>query len=276
MSLLNLKKWPIRKSVGLFVTMLFFAGAGRIEAQLQEVEFFDRVNSIYYTLEQTELKNFTSWLTSNIFINSTEGFFSEEIFPLEFIWLKGNRMFFSRRPIPVLEDSIKNQQVEHLQFSLRKELKAILLDWERFYSGRLLKNMPPDYSIDIHADTVILSYTSVEDTQTVSNTMYFGQNGICLKTTLSYPGRNEHIDTYPIFKYTGENWLCIGWKVQVFEGEEITTGYRVQIKSQRIENYWLPEMFTMHLQTSNDKQSMYLREYFFRNILVNRNIELMN
>ncbi len=276
MSLLNLKNWQIHKSVlstFIFISPLISSG---LMAQFQEVEFFNRVNSIYYTLEQTDLKNFTSWLTSNIFVNSTDDFFSEEVFPLEFIWLEGNRMFFSRRPIPVIDDSIQNQTLENLQMSMRKELKAILLDWQRFYAGRLLQNMPADYTIELMADTVILQYTTVEDTESVINTLYFGQNGICIKTSIIYPMRNESIHTYPIYKYTGEKWLCIGWKVQVLEEDDITTGYLIDIKSQRIENYWLPQIITMRLQTKREKELLYWREYYFRNILVNRNIEVMN
>ena len=276
MSLLNLKNWQIHKSIlsiYIFICPLIDSSS---MAQFQEVEFFNRVNTIYYTLEQTDLRNFTSWLTSNIFINSTDDYFTEEVFPLEFIWLEGNRMFFSRRPIPVLDDSVQNQTLELLQMSMRKELKAVLLDWQRFYAGRLLQNMPADYSIELRADTVNLQYTSVEDTETVKNTLLFGQNGICIKATLLYPMRNESINTYPIYKYTGEKWLCIGWKVQVLADNEITTGYLIEIKSQRIENYWLPQIITMRLQSIKDKESIYLREYYFRNILVNRNIEVMN
>jgi len=276
MSLLNLKKWQIHKSI--LSIYIFFCPLidSNPRAQFQEVEFFNRVNSIYYTLEQTDLKNFTSWLTSNIFINSTDEYFTEEVFPLEFIWLEGNRMFFSRRPMPVLDDSVQNQTLEYLQMSMRKELKAVLLDWQRFYAGRLLQNMPADYSIEVRADTVILYYTTVEDTETVKNKLSFGQNGICIKTTLMYPMRNESIDTYPIYKYTGEKWLCIGWKVQVLAENDITTGYLIEIKSQRIENYWLPQIITMRLQSIKDKESIYWREYYFRNVLVNRNIEVMN
>jgi len=276
MNYLNLKKWRTLESKIIFVLLIITFWNITATAQFEEVEFFNRVNSIYYTLEQTDLNNFTSWLTSNVFINSTEGFFTEDVFPLEFIWMSTSRMFFSRRPFPVLDDTSKNGVVERLQLSMRRELKALLLDWQRFYSGRLLSNMPPDYSLEIHADTVILKYTTVEDTETVNNILYFGQNGICIKTTLSYSGRNERIDTYPIFKYTGEKWLCIGWKVQVFEGNEVSTGYLVEVKSQRVEKYWLPQVFIMNLQTKNDKESIYIREYYFRNILINRNIEVMN
>jgi hypothetical protein len=276
MNLLHSKKWLIHRGSFLFGLFILIGGNINTYAQFSEVEFFNRVNSIYYTLEQTDLKNFTCWLTSNIFINATEGFFKEEVFPLEFIWMSGNRMYFSRRALPVLGDTTKDHLVDRLQESMRTEFRALLLDWQRFYSGRLLQYMPPDYKITVQKDTVVLTYKSVEDTEDVVNTMLFGKNGICLKTTLAYPSRGEKIDTYPLFKYTGEKWLCIGWQVQVYEGAEISTGYQVEVKSQRVDKYWLPQVFSMTLQTSRDKKSLYVREYYFRNILVNRKIEVMN
>lgn len=276
MNLLNSRKWRIHRGSFLLAILFLTVGSINTYAQFSEVDFFNRVNSIYYTLEQTDLKNFTSWLTSNIFINATDGFFKDEVFPLEFIWMAGNRMFFSRRALPVLGDTTKDHLVDRLQESMRTEFRALLLDWQRFYSGRLLQNMPPDYKITVRMDTVVLSYKTVEDSEEVVNTMLFGQNGICLQTTLAYPSRGEKIDTHPLFKYTGEKWLCVGWQVQVYEGNEISTGYIVRVKSQRVDKYWLPQVFSMTLQTSRDKKSVYVREYYFRNILVNRKIEVMN
>ena len=136
--------------------------------------------------------------------------------------------------------------------------------------------MPPDYTLETKGDTVFLRYDTLEDQEIVKNTLKFGMNGICIKTTLTYPDRNEHIDTYPVFKFTGEKWLCFGWQVQVFEGDEISTGYLVEINSQRIDKYWLPQVIKMTLQTVREKQSLFIREYYFRNILINRNIEVMN
>lgn len=272
----NLKQWQTRRTLStIWIGLLISLNTG-MAAPFNEVQFFDRVNSIYYTLDQTELQNFTAWLTSNVFINSTEGFFSGEVFPLEFIWMSGNRMFFSRRPLPALGDSVKDQLVENLQLSMRKELKAVFLDWQRFYSGKLLENMPPDYTLETVGDTVILRFSTLEEQKSVKNILKFGMNGICIKNTLTYPDQNEHIDTYPIFKFTGEKWLCTGWRVQIFEGDEISTGYLVEINAQRIEKYWLPQVIKLTLQTIRDKQSRYIREYYFRNILINRNIEVMN
>ena len=159
---------------------------------------------------------------------------------------------------------------------MRKELKAVFLDWQRFYSGKLLENMPPDYTLETVGDTVILRFSTLEEQKSVKNILKFGMNGICIKNTLTYPDQNEHIDTYPIFKFTGEKWLCTGWRVQIFEGDEISTGYLVEINAQRIEKYWLPQVIKLTLQTIRDKQSRYIREYYFRNILINRNIEVMN
>jgi hypothetical protein len=227
---------------------------------------------MYYALESTDLTNFSSWITSDKFEKETEIFYDEEVFPLEIIWIQPNDLYYIRRPLPGPEDSTLQGKAIRAQEDIQKELKAIMLDWSRFYSGKLLSDMPAEYSLTSRSDTIVLRYKN----DAGSTEIYFGQNGIILETQIISGDSSEIIYTYPDYKFTGEFWLCTGWTVQIMNEGEISSGFRIIISSQRIERYWLPKEIRMILQTKEYEKVTFSRTYFFRNSRVNRDIQILN
>jgi hypothetical protein len=245
-------------------------------AQLDEQEFFNRVNSNYYALELTELKNFSSWVTSNVFEEITNKLYEKEVYPLELIWVNPNSTYFIRRPIQPLEDSTANVNVRKAQSDLQEELRGLLMNWSRFYAGRLLANMPADFVLESKSDTVLLKFISEEGPQISETIMLFGQNGLILKMMTTDQDSSQTIEIYPEYNYTGEYWLCKGWRVQILNIDQVTSGFHVKIISKRINKYWLPSQFQMTLQSKNVKDKLFLRVYNFKNVLINRDIQILN
>ena len=245
-------------------------------AQFDEREFFNRVNSNYYALELTELNNFSSWITSNAFEETTKKLYEKEVYPLELIWVNPNDTYFIRRPLPPLEDSLANNDVHNAQSDLQEEFRALLMNWSRFYSGRLLANMPADYIIESQSDTVVLKFFNEDGPRKSETVMLFGQNGLVLKITTLYQDSSQTIEILPEYKYTGEYWLCKGWRVQIAFKGEVTSGFHVKIISKRINKYWLPSQFQMTLQSKDVKDKLFLRVYNFKNVLINRDIQILN
>jgi hypothetical protein len=247
-----------------------------VSAQLDEREFFNRVNSNYYALELTELKNFSSWITSNVFEETTTKLYQKDVYPLELIWVNPNDTYFIRRPLPPLEDSLAINHVRSAQSDLQEEFRAVLMNWSRFYAGRLLREMPADYVIESHSDTVLLKFFNEDELGMSETVMLFGQNGLVLKITTAYQDSLQTIEIYPEYKYTGEYWLCKGWQVQIAEKGEVTSGFHVKVISKRINKYWLPSQFQMTLQSKEEKNKLFIRVYNFKNILINRDIQILN
>ena len=80
-----------------------------------------------------------------------------EVFhPLEFVWIKPNRIFFIRTAVPDSVDSLKSEFIFNLQTEIQQELKGIFLDWQRFNGQKLLDNLPADYQIFSFQDTVYI------------------------------------------------------------------------------------------------------------------------
>jgi len=141
---------------------------------------------------------------------------------------------------------------------------------------KLLANMPAEYTIESIEDTVILRYSNSDDPKGSRTEICFGQNGIVLETRVISQDSLEVISTYPEYKFTGEYWLCNGWRVQIKQNGEVQSGFQVKIISQRIDKYWLPGQFQMTLQTINSKDKIFSRVYRFRNSRINRDIQILN
>jgi hypothetical protein len=245
-------------------------------AQIDEPAFFSKINNMYYALELTDLNNFSSWITSNVFEDATKGFYDNEVFPLEVIWIKPNDLYFIQRPLPVIDDSTLSKKAKIAQSDMQKEIRALLIDWSRFYSGRLLAMMPADYMIDTVSDTVILRYHNYDDPNKSKTEIYFAQNGIVLETRAISTDSSGVIYTYPEYKFSGEYWLCTGWRVQIVRNGEVQSGFQIKLISQRLEKYWLPAKLEMTLQTIDLQDKIFVREYNFRNSRINRDIQILN
>lgn len=162
------------------------------------------------------------------------------------------------------------------QADLQKEIKALLIDWTRYYAGRLLANMPADYTLESNTDSVFLKFTNQNDVRNGHTRIIFGQNGLVLQSSVFYADSSEKILTYPEYKYTGEYWLCTGWRVQIIKKGQVDSGFHVKIISQRIGKYWLPSQFQLTLQSTDIKDTIFIRAYNFRNTRINRDIQILN
>ena len=274
MILQKCRNWQVLCKSFLYLGLFLICKPGN--AQIDEPAFFNRVNDSYFTLGETDINNFSSWITSNYFKEATEFFYNEEVFPLELIWVKPNDVYFIRRPLPAISDSSKYHRSITAQRDMQLELRALLMDWRRFYAGRILADMPVDYQLVTHGDTVVISFITTDRTTTSRTQLFFASNGLLLRCELTVDDSGQKVVTYPKFKYTGEFWLCTGWQVQVLRASSIESGFNVLVVSQRIKKYWVPEHFEMTLQTSGDVYKIYTRVYEFRNIRVDGDIQVLN
>ena len=66
-----------------YVLILTIALIEVSHGQLNEIEFFNRVNSKYYSLQSANLNNFSAWITSNLFKSETGELLEKEVYSLE-------------------------------------------------------------------------------------------------------------------------------------------------------------------------------------------------
>lgn len=260
-----------------FIIIITVIISQNVSAQFAQETFFNRVSSIYHTLNETALKNFSSWIVSDHFELNTAGFFGDqEFYPVEFVWVNPNRIFFIRKALPAIEDSAKRNFATELQTEMQQELKGILLDWQRFNGQNIINDLPSDYNLEVLGDTVFVFYESGEGGQTSKSIYYFGLNGICFRVKTLYTAENKKIVLFPNYLLLGNKWLCTGWSVQIFKNNSVESGYEVSIKSQKYDSIWLPVGISLKVQTAEKMNQTFTRLYKFRNILTNRDFKILD
>lgn len=237
-------------------------------AQFDEPEFFKKINENYYNLEDSEIDNFSAWITSGKFLEITAGFYNQEIFPLELIWVKPNDIYFIRRPVPILADSIKNDQAIRAQRDMQLNLRNLLDNWLRFYAGRLLTDMPVTYQITSQGDSVTLFFSHTDESFQTNTRMIFSQKGLLKRLEQSFPDSAVQTIIQPEYKFTGEFWICTGWQVSI-PGKET---YEVKITSQKTGKMWVPEKLSVYYKRVDKTED----NYNFRNVRINRDIQVLN
>jgi hypothetical protein len=229
---------------------------------------------MYYVLSETDIKNFSAWVTSSVFVEKAKNLTKEEVYPLEMIWYTPDKLYFILLPINIENDSVYQILMQY-QRSLQKELKAILMDWKRFCVTPLLSDLPPDYQFKDRGDTVVFSFKRTEQKDSLDIEVFLNKNGSCLKIISHNPETDQRIMTYPSYIYSGNKWVCAGWLVQIQEGEEITNGYTIKVVNKTVNNVLLPDTFIMQLQTRHEMGQIFRREYGFRNIRVDRDLKIL-
>lgn len=249
-----------------------------IQAQFDPQVFLYRVNIYYYNLHATNLENFSSWITSDKFERNTDKIFNKEVFPLEMIWTKSNRVFFIKRPLLPVKDSTEYLYIEKLQLDLLNELKGIIRDWQWFHAGMLLEKMPKNYLLQAKNDTVFLRYESLSDSGNSTIAIDFTIKGKCLKINTTYHDKDKNIILYPSFSSYENKWLITGWIVKLFKAGKIRHECDIKIVSQKVGNYLLPDIISMNKKTLglSVQDKNFSSIYKFRNILINKNLKVIN
>jgi hypothetical protein len=247
-----------------------------INPQINESEFLYRVKTSYYSLQASGIKNYSSWITSDYFKeNSKKNFTGNDVYPLELIWISPDKLFFIKRSLPEIKDTTDYNSVNQLILDLLQEIKGIYVDWQRFIGTNLLFNLPKDYLFSSINDTIKLEFQITEKQDVMNITIFFGKNGLCFKIISENLNTNETLYTYPKFDYLDNKWLCSQWQVQIQFNNEITGGFLVRMISEKIEEYYLPVKIVLLVQSKEKKDKIFKRTYNFRNIMVNRDLQIL-
>jgi len=259
-----------------FLLLLLLFCYRPVTAQLDTLDFFQKVNSLYYTVESSGLQNFSMWVTSDYYKENIDTSGSFNLYPWEIIWVNPDKIFFIKRPLSITNDSTRIQEVQKLQLDMQQELRGIMIDWQRFYGGALLADLPAHYNLIALQDTIFIHYETVELGKKMEIFQYFGKNGLCFKLRFKYVDSGQEIYIYPEFSYLGNKWLCSGWEVQMLENNEVSSGFIVRIISAKINTIWLPKKIIMQVQTKAAQSMIFNREYSIVNIMINRSLKVVD
>ena len=257
------------------IILLILICNGSLQAQFNESEFLYRVKTIYHSLKLTGLNNFSSWITSTIFLDASKEISKEELFPLEIIWKNPNLMYYIKRPLPQVTDEEKQNEIQQLQMDMIQELQGLLVDWQRFLAGNVLDDLPETYLVTTNDDTVSVEYEKFETGKNVKVKMIFGLNGLCIKIITDYRHKNEIIYVYPEYILIEDKWMCNKWTVQIYQDGRVASGFLVSMKSRKLEDNWIPQRLTLQLQKRGIDNTWFIRDYKFRNVVLNKDLQIL-
>jgi hypothetical protein len=263
------------KNKSFITILLIFFLSSTLFAQFNEKEFLYRCKTIYHSLRLSGLDNFSSWVTSNIFLEATKDISDEEIYPVEIIWKNPDLIYYIKRPLPQVENDEKQKEIQELQLDMIKVLQGLLIDWQRFSAGNILDDIPETYLISTKKDTVFLEYEHIENGKNVKVKMLFGMNGICLKIITYFSQKNEVMYIYPVYILVENKWICNKWTVQIYQNGQVESGFQVSVKSRKLDNYWIPERLILQLQKRGMDDILYFREYIFKNVVLNKDLQIL-
>ena len=266
---------PMKFKYNIILIFLFII-ISNLNAQFNESEFIYRVKTIYHSLNLTSLDNFSSWVTSDIFLEAVKDDSKEEVYPVEIIWKNPNLIYYIKRPLPQINDKEKLNEIQQIQVDLIQELQGLLIDWLRFSAGNILDDLSETYLITTKADTVFIEYEKFEDGKNVKVKMLFGKNGLCLKIITTYDYKNEVIIIYPRYALVEDKWMCNGWMLQIYKGGDVDSGFQVSLNSRKVEDYWIPQRLTLQLQKKGIDDAWFMRDYKFRNVVLNKDLKIVN
>jgi len=244
------------------------------KSDFNEKDFFNSLNSSYYTLSDQKIQNFAAFVTSLKFQVFADSMWkNQEIFPLQLIWFNPDDVYLSQLGVPKIE-SDKYKEYQEILDGLKLQLRGILLDLQRFYLNGLYKTISGDYKIQNNEEAVQITIRS-ETNNIVTKVKYlFGYNGLCLLNEISYPNQKKVIVIYPRFKTVKNKWLCQGWRVQTFVNGSVESGFELELTNSFIYNKWVPSNIKIEVQKAEKKGTTFYDEISIKNYLFDQPLEL--
>lgn len=241
-----------------------------IRAQLPErwEQFRDRARGYYYTLDGTDLQNFTCLFTGGAYLNFVKQTADTSYnYPLKFIWTRQGKMYYVLQPYPNMNDPKKRQQtLRQIQF-VKKEFHGFILDFVNFVAYSPFSDIPDDARIRFTPDSVRVSYQTGDKNITARVVKVFLPSGKLQKVI--YESGHQRILNYPIYTEVNGKWLAAGWDTRIYENGEIHSGIATRLEYRQADNYWVPVRVEMLVQSASKPEDQFLSEIYLKDYLFN-------
>jgi len=259
--------------INILVCFIILSTATGQQTEFNEKEFFSELSNSYYTLNETQLNNFSALVTSlKMEIFAEDVWENEEIFPLQLIWFKPDKIYLAQQGVPTIKEN-RYKEYQEIIDGIKFQIEVILPYLKRFYILGLYESIPNNYDIKVEEELVWITAIRNQDSLMDSTIYKMGRNGLCLNIEIHYPAENENIIITPSFNIIKTKWLCNGWIVQRLIGNSVINAYVLEIEYGEYQSFWFPVEIKMNIQKANDPDTYY-DIIKFRNYLFNQPIQL--
>lgn len=261
------------KNIYLFI-IIFIQILTAQKNTFDEKQFFLDIKNSYYNLNTTNLGNFSAFVTSlKMEKFAKENWNNEEIFPLQLIWFKPDRIYLAQQGTPTINEN-RYKEYQDLVEGIKQQVKGILVDFQRFYITGLYESINSNYNITYDNEFVWISFNAGNEQMEVPVIYTLGRNGLCLKIEITYPDEKKRITISPSFKIIKTKWLCDGWTVQTLINDEAVSGFVLEINYSEYQSIWIPMQIIINVQKADEPGTTYYDIIKIRNYLFNQPMEL--
>jgi len=245
------------------------------QEKFDEQDFFRKLHESYYTLGTSGYENMTAFVSSLKFEKfAKEVWQNAEVFPLQLMWFKPNKLYLSERGVPGF-DKKWDKEYRELVDGIKQQLKGILIDLSRYYITGLYNSILDNYTLRHNEQAVQITYETGEGPDFTKTKHLFGYNGLLLETNIIYPAQNKIILIYPVFRLVKTKWLIDSWRVQTSVNGEIVNGFEIRLEHVLQNNVWVPANIVISVKKAEDPENTYFDMLKLRNILFNQSLELV-
>ncbi|HGY54350.1 MAG TPA: hypothetical protein ENK44_01485 [Caldithrix abyssi] len=240
-----------------------------------EQDFFRKLHDSYYTLENSGFENMTAFVSSLKFEKFAKNIWKNtEIFPLQFMWFRPNKMYISERGVPSF-DKKKESEYRELVDGIKQQLRGILVDLSRYYITGIYTSILDNYVLRHNEQAVQITYETGKDWDLTKVKNLFGYNGLLLETQIIYPAQKKIILIYPSFRLVKTKWLIDNWQVQTTINGEVVNGFEIRLENAQVNNVWVPVNIIIKVKKADEPENTYYDMLKLRNIIFNQSLELV-
>jgi hypothetical protein len=87
--------------------------------------------------------------------------------------------------------------------------------------------------------------------------------------------KNEVVYIYPGYILVEDRWICNKWAVQMYQNGQAESEFVVSLKLRKLEDYWIPQRFILQSQKRGKDNTRFIREYMFRNVVLNKDLQVL-
>lgn len=245
-------------------------------SQQELAQFKRQITPYYHFMDTAGVQNFTFKITTAGYINFIQPHADSTFYyPLKVIWFADGRTYYEIQPFPQLSDSLRKQLLRNAQ-ALKNLWSFVLPEFVKFLVRPPLFEMPDHASIAFGKDTVSVAVRLTENDKTIFYSETYTRGGQ-LGRTLWQSG-TEKVLKYPMYDEVDGKWLCMGWDIQVYNGNEIQSGVRVWVVYGRQNEKILPEQLNMVIQRRDENGKPIQNNYvlFVKDFAFNQDIQIVS
>ncbi|NOX37984.1 MAG: hypothetical protein GXO78_10650 [Calditrichaeota bacterium] len=253
--------------------MVCLLGWASLWAQERLADFQNRVDGYYQYLTQSDIQNFSCSITTASYIEYMKSRQDTvHLYPLRFTWMRDGRAFYILQALPEFKDENDRQEVLTRIQEVKRIFQGIFMDWQKYNIYSPVREFTENARFRAGTDTVAIVDRLLEGDQEIIIHKTYTRAGLLVRDI--WQSGDLKIVNYPLFQEVDGRWVCLGWRSQIYQKGEVTSGMDVRMELVRREGQWMPIQFDILAQSRELGDQQVLTQIFLKDYVFNQDIQI--